>query len=40
MEPHLVALHVSRAVGQVVVTSLHSVTGQLRVLAGIIVDIM
>jgi hypothetical protein len=38
IEPHFVALVVSHAVGQSVVSSFHLVTGQLQALAGIILD--
>jgi hypothetical protein len=40
VEPHFVTLVVARALGQSVVASFHPVTGQLQVLAGIIVDVM
>jgi hypothetical protein len=40
IEPHFVALMVACAVGQPVVTSFHPVTGQLQVLAGIIVEVV
>jgi hypothetical protein len=39
MEPHFVTLLVAHRVGQAVIPSFHLVTGQLQVLAGIIVDV-
>jgi hypothetical protein len=40
IELHLVALVVTRTVGQTVVPNSHPVIGQLQVLAGIIVDVV
>jgi hypothetical protein len=40
IEPHFVALVVACTVGQSVVVSFHPVTGQLQVLADIIVDVV
>jgi hypothetical protein len=40
IKPHFVALVIADAVDQSVVTSFHPVTGQLQVLAGIIVNVV
>jgi small neutral amino acid transporter SnatA (MarC family) len=40
IEPHFVVIMVAYAVGQFVITSFHLSTGQLQVLAGIIVDVL
>jgi hypothetical protein len=39
-QSHVVALVIARAAGQSVVTSLHSVTFQLQMLAGVVVDVV